>query len=98
MRRNSDVLTAVVARARGRSVVRAVTVTAGVAGLAGAAVIAYELPAPAHHTPSGGTLPVSTATPAATHTPAATAWRGDDGGQVSRSRSGSAGHATSGGS
>ena len=90
----------VAARERGRARVWAVTVTAGVAGLVTAGVVAYNLPAAHTKTVSG----THAANPAPSTSPTRVSYQGDDGegGSASVSQPGSSGgstsHATSGGS
>jgi hypothetical protein len=94
-------LDAVVARERGRARLRAVTVTAGAAGLAAAGVFAVNLPAGSHSRAGGGTsASPPTSSPTGTRS-------GDDGGEgqgavssgtAPGSSAGSQAHATSGGS
>ncbi len=100
MTHSEDALAAVLARARTRSRLRAATVTAGIAGLATAGVIAYHLPSQAHHK----ALTNTAVAPARTTAPATIAHsHGDDGGGGSATAAGGKGtgttsHATSGGS
>jgi hypothetical protein len=75
MNQRQDLASAVMERDRSRSRMRLATVTVGVASLATAGVVAYNLPGPAHTTAVGGT----TTTPAA-QPPAANLEPGDDGG------------------
>jgi hypothetical protein len=57
MNRQPDIVATVAGRARGRVRLRAVTVTAGAAGLVTAGVIAYNLPAPVQSAHGTGTQP-----------------------------------------
>jgi hypothetical protein len=75
MNQRQDLASAVMERDRSRSRIRLVTVTVGVASLATAGVVAYQLPGPAHATAVNGT----TTTPAA-QPPAANQEPGDDSG------------------
>ncbi len=108
MKPSSDVFSEVVARQRGRSRLRAATVTAGVAGLAAAGVIAYNLPGPAHSkTVSGTTNTAPSAAPTSQPRYYGDDSGGDDGSATIPSGSAAGGaaaggaassHATSGGS
>jgi hypothetical protein len=93
-----DLLTALVARERGRSWMRAATITAGAAGLATAGVIAYNLPAPATHK----VVVISPAPPTAAPVVVTRSGEGDDGGSWSTAPATRAStthsHTTSGGS
>lgn len=101
MKPRSDFLNEVAARERGRTRIRVATFAAGVAGLATAGVVAYNLPSPAHP------KTVSTVTPTPGTSPAAVRYYGDDSGEddggYATAAGGTAGgstgsHATSGGS
>ena len=75
MNQRHDLASAVRQRERGRDRVRLLTVTAGVASLAAAGAVAFNLPG-STHTASSGTA----TTPAATQPSSGTGQSGDDGG------------------
>jgi hypothetical protein len=77
MNQRQDLASAVMERDRSRSRIRLVTVTVGVASLATAGVVAYQLPGPAHATAVNGT----TTTPAANQEPGDDSG-GEDGGAI----------------
>jgi hypothetical protein len=101
-RSDPDLVSALVARRRGRARLRAATLVAGAASLAGAGVVAYHLPSVTHT----GTVVPATGTTAGTG--AATVHATSGGSQVAASTAGSPAqvhaanpgpvHATSGGS
>jgi hypothetical protein len=105
MSRPTGAIPARVARERGRARLRAVTVTAGVAGLAAAGVIAVNLPAGTHSKAAGSTTNSGSSSTSGTSSPSddgssgsagsATVLPGTSGGSTS---AGSQAHATSGGS
>jgi hypothetical protein len=89
VKHSPDLVSAVAARERGRTRMRAATATVGLAGLVTAGVIAWNLPTPVHSTTTGasGTSSQSQATTPTTATTPATATRSrgedDDGGHTS---------------
>lgn len=103
----NDLSSRVADRERARSTVRTVTVTAGVARLVTAGVVAYALPGPTHHSSTTTTGASSANAGSASPSASPASWRGesDDGGSSGRSLApastgnGSSGsHTTSGGS
>jgi hypothetical protein len=77
MNGRQDLASAFRQRERSRSRMRRVTAAAGVASLATAGVVAYNLPGPAHTAAANGTA----TTPATTQPPGNGGQSGDDGGQ-----------------
>lgn len=76
MNKRHDLASAVRRRERGRDRIRLLTVTAGVASLATAGVVAVNLPGSSHTSATNG----STATPATTQPSAGAGQSGDDAG------------------
>ena len=85
-RSDPDLVSALVARRRGRARLRAATLVAGAASLAGTGVVAYHLPSVTH------TVTVVPATGTTAGTGAATVHATSGGSQVAAPTSGSPGH------
>lgn len=106
MRATRDLVSAIAARQRGRSRLRAATATVGLAGLATTGLIAWNLPAPAVHGTTTGTSKAAQAQPSTPATATRSQGEDDDEGRRHVITSGSAttsgtpatSHATSGGS
>jgi hypothetical protein len=98
--KDEDGLSAVVARQRGRSRLRVVTVAAGAAGLVAAGAVAYTLPSGIHSVSHAVGTSVSTGTGSTVHTVSGGSGvvTQTAGGTSVSPRSGSSVHATSGGS